>query len=326
MVGADGMIDAGERTGAWPVSLESEELFTSSGLKAPRTGLRAMYRSHDPACVGVVGDRYRATTPHGWRDLMRAAVAAGARPTGAFSLREGSRVLATFEVGVSNGLRTQLLVADAFDGSMKLTCGTTSVRVVCANTLSRALSTDGSAMAALLHTASLETKVNALTASIGDAVKHGETVRAAYEAAEKTAMFRHEADKVFDLLFPEAPEGSTGRTRTIADNARQEARAAAAMPINNCGPTVATLWNAATYLVDRRGDGSTRETRGGDMLDSMLFGARARRVEEIQTIIEVIMRDGTVRPMCAAKAVEEGVDRQIVGRKILEGMLADLSA
>jgi hypothetical protein len=70
------------------------------------------YSAHPERVLGAV-DRFRATACDEWRDLVKAAVAAGAKPTGAFSLRDGSRVLATFEVGISNGLRTQLLLVDA---------------------------------------------------------------------------------------------------------------------------------------------------------------------------------------------------------------------
>ena len=325
MIGADGMIAAGERSGAWPISLRFEDLKTVSGLTAPMRGLVASYQAHNDACLSVVGDKYRATTPEEWRSLVRAAEAAGARPTGAFALREGTRALATFEVGTANGLRTQLLLVDSFDGSMRLTVGTTSVRCVCANTVATALSLDGAGMAKVRHTSSMEQKVNMLAESITAAIAHGEKVRDAYHAAEATRLTAKQAQSVFDVLFPEAPEGSGKVAKTRADNVRAEAQKAMVLPINAAGPTVATLWNAATYLVDRRADGTARQTRGGDALDSLLFGARADRIQEIQTVVEVIMRDGTTQLMTAPKALEEGVDPGIIGRKLVDDMLADMS-
>lgn len=325
MVDADAMIDAGERTGAWPVSLREEDVYTATAIKvAGKRAIVADYREHPTACLSVVGGRYRATTTDEWRDLCRAAVEAGATPTGAFSLRDGTRVLATFEVGTSNGLRTNLLIADAFDGSMSLRVGFTSVRVVCANTLSAAMSKDGASMAGLRHTASLEEKVKALTATISEAIESGQTMRATYEATERARLPRSAAERAFDLLFPPAADDASPRAKTMAENARNDARIAAANPVNDCGDTVATLWNAATYLVDRNADGSPRETRGADRLDALLFGARGERVSEIQTIIEVIMRDGSIQHMTAPQAVAAGVDPSLTGRAILDGMLADL--
>lgn len=325
MATADDAIGHGERSGAWPTALRFEEIVTAGGLTVPGRAVVATYSVHAGAALSVVGDRYRATTPEEWRSLVRAATAAGAKPTGTFSLRDGARVLATFEVGASNGLRTQLLLADSFDGSMRLACGFSSIRVVCANTLSAAMAEDGAGMAKLRHTASMEGKVTALAESIGAAVKAGDKVRDAYHAAEATRLSLAEAERVFDRLFPSGEGKPVGATRTKAENARRDARVAMANPVNNCGPTLATLWNAATFLVDRNADGTARKVRNdAGALDSLLFGARAERVAEIQTIIEVIMADGTVRAMPAPKAMEAGVDPKIAGRAILDDMLSAL--
>jgi len=324
MPDADSMIAHGESCGAWPVAIELEELFTGTyGVKAPKKGVTAHYAGkHGSACVGVVGDRYRATTPAEWRDLVRAAAKAGGQPTGAFSLRDGSRVLATFEVGVANGLRTNLLLCDTFDGTANLLAGTTSIRVVCANTLAVSMNQDGRGMAKLQHVSSLEEKVKVLAGSIEKAIETGAKVRSTYEEAVATRLHRDDAEAVFNLLFPPAADDAPARLKTIAENKRNEARAAAANPVNAEGPTLATLWNAATFLVDRKGDGSPREVRSGDKLDSLLLGDRGERVQEIQTLIEVILRDGTVQTMPAPKALEVGVDPRLVGRAVLDELLA----
>jgi Domain of unknown function (DUF932) len=320
------MIAHGERSGAWPVSLRFDEVRTAGGLVAPGRAIVASYQSHPEACLSVVGDRYRATSTEEWRTLVKAATAAGARPTGSFALRGGSRVLATFEVGQSNGLRTQLVLADAFDGSMRLTCGFSSIRVVCANTLSAAMSSDGQGMAQLRHTASLETKVNVLAESIATAVKSGDKVREAYHQAEATKLSRHQAENIFDKLFPCAPEGADRAAVTKSENVRADGRRAMSRDENYAGCSLATLWNAATWLVDRTPSGQARPTRGGDPLDSLLFGSRGDRVSEIQTIVELVMRDGTVQSVPASEALKTGVDPLSVGRKVLEDMLRDADA
>jgi len=311
----------GETSGAWPTQVERVPLYTKNGLEAPDAGILASYAQHPQRVLGVVGQRYRATTPEEWRNLIKAAAIAGAKPTGAFSLRGGSRVLGTFEVGTSNGLRTQLLLVDSFDGSYALSSGFTSIRVVCANTLTAAFRKDGSGMARLRHTASLEQNVEALRHSIGEAIKSGEAVRQQYERAKGTKLDREQARNVFDALFPPSvlPDG---RAKTIAEKVRAEAEAAAAMAINNEGSTLATVWNAATYLVDRTGDGQHRKGRGkGDTLDSLLFGSRAQRLHEIHQTIEVVLKDGTVEPMTVSEAREHGMDDPQIGRSILDDML-----
>jgi hypothetical protein len=327
LLGADGMISAGEDSGAWPISLDSCDVQTTNGLACPDThAIVAHYRKASDRVVGVVGDRYRSTTPDGWRSLVRAACLAGAKPTGAMALRKGSVVIATFDLngGADSGIRTHLVLADAFDGSMRLTAGFTSVRVVCANTLSVSLSTDGKGMAALRHTASLDDRVRILSGAIGASIESGTKVRETFKAAEAAHLDGSAARAAFDALFPEAPKDATPAAKTRADNVRTEARRAATLPVNRVGSrpgNLATLWNAATYLVDRKADGSAREVRGGDSLDSMLFGTRANRVQEIQTQIEVILRDGKVQVMTASDAIGAGVDPKQVGASVLADIL-----
>jgi len=311
---ADSLIQHGEQAGSYPVSLSAEALFTRDGLTASLKALVAKYPAHPDRIVGTNGSRYRATTPDEWRGMITAAYHAGAKPTGAFSLCEGSRVLATFDVGDANGLRTQLVLADSFDGSLRLTAGFTSVRVVCANTLAAAMREDGSGMAQLRHTASLETNVKILRDGISDCVAKGRRVRDLFERASQVHLSREAAEKAFDALFPKAPEGSSKVLETRLDNERTDAIRAAHHPINRVGErgNLATLWNAATYLVDRNADGSARKCRGdADRLDSLLFGTRAKRLEEVQGVIErlveVIRPDGQTETVAVAEALRMGV-------------------
>lgn len=317
MLTALDMIKAAETSGSWPVKLDFEDLFTSGGLKASARALVGTYANHSPRVLGCVGDRYRATTPEEWRSLCEAAVAAGAKPTGAFSLRGGSRVVATFDLG-GNGIRTQLVLVDSFDGSMKLTAMVTSVRVVCANTLSLAIASDGEGMEQLRHTASLETKINVLKEAIQNAIKTGGTVKAAFEAAENMYL----NDRAFR---PEAPADAAPAAKTKAANMRRAAVRAGRMSINRVGNgtrgNLGTLWNAATYLVDRREDGTFRETRGGDALDSLLFGSRSERIIEIQETIEIVMADNSLERMTVTNALEAGVSaKQIASMLVREAM------
>ncbi len=333
MATSDDMVKHGERSGAWPTFLAYAPLMAHAEdgrqLAVPAlTALVGSYANHADRVLGVNGGRYHETDPAEWRALCRAACDAGAQPTGAFSLRGGSRVLATFEVGSGAGIVDHLVLADSFDGSLRLTAGTTSIRVVCANTLSAAMSSDGEHMARLRHTASLETRINSLRAAIGDAVRTGSKVRAAFETASSMVLKRETAMAAFDALFPAAADDATPVAKARAENIRDDARVAASMTINKVGArpgNLATLWNAATYLVDRRADGTARPARGdADKIDSLLFGARAKRLEQIQTIIQVIMANGTVQDMSVPEAVQAGAGDNLIGSgKILASMFED---
>jgi hypothetical protein len=292
---AESMLMHGYASGAWPLSIEKEALRTVSGVNLDsHVSITASYQAHPTRSVGVVQGRYHHTEPSKWAELCRAATLAGAKPTGAFSLREGSIILATFEVnGRNDGIATNLMICDSFNGSQKLSCGTTSVRVVCANTMTAAFQQDGAGMAKLRHTASLNEQINILRGNIGVALQTGEKLRELYRTASNVQLTRESAKAAFDALFPEAPADASKAAITRAENERTEARQAAVLAVNKVGSLPAnlgTLWNAATYLVDRKPDGSKRETKGdSDMLDSLLFGTRAKRVTEIHDLISSIV-------------------------------------
>ena len=321
---AGALIAEGQRKGHFPVSLAFDSMRTAGGLAVPGRAMVATYANHPERCLAAVGKKYHYTDPQDFSTLIHAATAAGAQGTGTFAWK--GTIMATFQVGAANGLRTQLIIADSFDGSRKLTCGFSSIRARCANQMSAIMRQDGAGMALLRHTASLEAKIKVLSESIGAAIVAGDSVRNTYHAAESARLTVAQAESVFDALFPVASEDDSPNTRTRAENARSEARQAMARHENNCGPTLATLWNAATWLVDRKPNGETRQAKGGsDMLDSLLFGARGERIQEIQTIVELVMRDGSIQSVTAGDALAMGVDAKQVGRSVLEDMLADLS-
>lgn len=299
MENAEDMIAKGEQTGAWPVTIDAEELFTKSGLKSNKTANVAGYHAlakRSPQIIGTVGQRYNATSPAEWRSLVKAAVEAGARPTGAFSLKDGTRVLGTFEVGISNGLKTNLVLVDSFDGTLRLHGGTTSVRVVCANTLSAALSQSDD-WQKVRHTSSLPEKIALLKEGIESAVKTGQKVRDMYTAAEEKKLSRKESEAIFDMLFPAGKDEDHQRGKTRKENTRREAVICMQNSVNNCGNSLATLWNAATFMLDREPDGTARKCRGeADALDSLLFGARAKRLAEVEAIVKHALDVETVLP------------------------------
>lgn len=335
-VTAEDLIQAGELSGSWPIELTREDQYIQVGehmVKGGEQAIIAMYREHAPRWVGNVGSRFNATDPERWRGLVKAAVAAGASPTGAFSLRGGSRVLATFEVANHNGIRTNLMVADAFDGTMKLSCGFTSIRVVCANTLSAAMSADSKNMAKLSHTSSINEKAHLLEKNIAKAIERGSHVRDLYEAAMEKRLNNDDAEELLHLLFPDPKEeNATQAALTRAQNRRLDAISAAALRVNKEGTdsSAATLWNAATWLVDRKFDPSgrpmARKPKGGQMLDAMLFGTRAKRIAEIeQVMIQVLRADGTEESVPVDKAIEMGVPPDQMGESLLNSMLEDVN-
>lgn len=306
---AEEMIAAGTRTNAYATDIQLHKLF-ADGIPVPGFGVIATYANGQRVGQGHVGDRYRPTEPEEFHSLIRAAGKAGARPMGAFSLRGGSRVLATFEVGEeTSGIKTFLNIIDALDGSLHLSAGKSSVRVVCANTLSAARSADGKRWAKVRHTASAADKIATLAEAIEETVKSGQETIKTYQAAEETRLTKTDVAGILEALFPPAPEDASKGAQTRAENARTEMLMAMQRKENFAGPTLATVWNGATWLVDRDGFGNARKTRG-DALDSLLTGTRGQRIHEIENIVEVVLRDGSIErvavPELAAKQAAEG--------------------
>lgn len=323
---AGDLIRAGERSNAYPMAIALEGMRTSTGLDVPGSAVVATYADESRIAHAAVGRKYTPLDPKEWRATIEAAVKAGAKPAGAFSLRGGSRVLATFEIGNTSGrsgIASYLNLVDSLDGSLHFQAGGTSIRTVCANTLSASFSRDGKGYARIRHTASINDRSEVLRTAIEAHVKGGEKVAKLYADAKAASLSRPDAIAVMELLFPDAAEGDSKRLATRKANTRAEAAASMRRAENNEGASLATIWNAATWLIDRDSKGAAKSARGGaDKLDSLLFGSRSKRVEAVRNVIEVVLRDGTIEHMTADVAHKShGIDHGQIGRSMLDGML-----
>lgn len=293
MPDADAMIRAARECNAIGLEHRIEPLYTADGLRAPKDAIVMRYQARPDRIVGVNGARFRALPIEDLEKLIRATCDAGARPSAIMSLCEGTRFVAAFAIGNAIGIRDHFLLSDAYDGSGSLVGGNTSTRVVCANTMRIAMAEDGRDMAKIRHTVSIDENARILAAAIGRAIKSGDALRALYADAAALKLDADAARVAFDLLFAPAAEDASATMRTRSENVRHDARLAAALPINREGDApgnLATLWNAGTYLVDREVSGEYRATRGGaDAIDSLLFGARASRVAEIESTMTQIV-------------------------------------
>lgn len=351
MESAADMIRAGEESGAWPLAVSLESMVTESGLAVPGKGVVATYADGSRRCHKAMSDRYRYLDPKEWRATIEAAVKAGAKPIGAFALggeppqkgerffkytSPGGKILATFDIGRSgvNGGRfvNHLNLADSLDGSCSYVAGGSSIRVVCANTFAAWMGADGKSAAKIRHTASIGERAEVLREAIHEHVTSGESVAKAYMDARQVALTKPDIDELLNRLFPAPPEADKTKAlaRARALNLQTEAAAAMLRPENvDGGPTLASLWNAATWMVDRSADEKTGEARlrgcrgGADLLESMLFGSRGARVEKIRQIMITVLRpDGTEEEVTAAEAHAAGIDHGQIGRAMLGEMLS----
>lgn len=325
------MIRAGRGSLAWPTAVDMVPLLLQGdpSVKVPAQGIVATYQDGSRICHGT-GKRYEPLSLDAWEYTLRQAIDAGAKPAGAFALRGGSRILATFEVPSADeqGIATYLTVLDGMDGETPHLVGASSIRVVCANTLAAAFGSnlrEGDSLRTK-HSKNVNGRARTMADALADAMKQGKTVREMYAQARETPLdtptrFR----RALDILapIPELKEDGSNRAQvTRATSQRTDLLKASALGINDDGPTVATLWNAASFLVDRTPEGESRQVRGaGDMLDSLLLGTRATKVAQIQALIPVILADGSEVMMEASEAKTHGIDDRQIGAALLDDML-----
>ena len=336
MPDAEAMIRAAEEVDAWPINLRLANMATVDGLDVVGCSAVVGCYQHGPERVlGTVGARYQPTDLPGWRALMAAVVDAGGQPDGAFSLDPGqrgvgSRALACFKVGSHNGFGSYLNVADSFDGSLLLAVGGSTIRTVCHNTMSAWFHgsakaegdhREGEGAAKIRHTGDMEAKLGWLRDSVGKAIKSGEAVKDVYNRLAQIPATDAIKDAIMDAAFPLPDKAGRGKSRM--ENLRNALDVAMAKPENREGGSVAEVWNGLTYLVDREADGSERAVRGGaSPVDSMLFGSRGKRVEQIRELmVGVLDRMGKTIYTTVPDAIGMGAAPDQIGRSILDSML-----
>lgn len=334
---ADAFLESARSAGDFPVAMRecaTVAVIDADGrsITSPaHTAILCDYRTAgggvETVVAGINGGRYKGTTIEAWETTIRAAVAAGGVP--AYHVNVGGKLVAQFEIARRGGIVSYLTLADSFDGSTKFVAGLVASRWGCMNQMaSLRRSNKGCAWANIRHTASLDEKIARLTTGIADIADEGSKLVDLFERASEVHLPAAAAREAFDALFPKAPEGAKVVAVTKADNARSAARIAAAMPINRVGGkgNLATLWNAATFLVDRDETGEARAARGeSTRAGAMLFGARGRRVETVRHLVEVLLADGTVEAMAVDAASAAGVPAENMGPGIVAAMLADLN-
>ena len=312
---AEGMIGVGRRTGALPTrivktslaSVEIEQVQDALGNMIDQVKVLAhgpdqmqgitCYFGKDengeerPAkLVGAVGGKFKPLPVASFEDLIRAAYNAGCRGEAIFSLRNGARLIASFELPATVGggrFKQYLTIIDSLDGSGMLQVIISTVRVVCANTVRSAQATSSAGQKiSVRHTGDIEAKAAALALAIEAAVRQGTEVVQEYDAATKRSLTDDQWTEALDGFIPlhetstdretgrEVPRlGADGvpvplgaRALKKAQKARRQVNQAARLTVNveGDGRNHATLYNALTWCVDRKlvtpdGDGSMVE-------------------------------------------------------------------
>jgi phage/plasmid-like protein (TIGR03299 family) len=145
-------------------------------VSTPVPSRKALVRSDTQDVLSVVSDGYHVVQPREILEFYRDLIAdQGFKIDTVGALSSGRRIWALARAGDDitimgqDRLQNYLLLATSFDGSMATIARPTSVRVVCANTMSYALSS-GSAYVAIPHTTAVDwDRVKGELGLLGDA-------------------------------------------------------------------------------------------------------------------------------------------------------------
>jgi len=280
-------------------TIEASEVLFDSGLDADVSstfpGQKVLYRSDTKAPLAIVSDRYHVVQPaeilEFYRDLTEIA---GFELETAGVLKEGKKFWALARTGQSATLKGRdqvngyLLLATACDGSLATTAQFTSVRVVCQNTLSVALSKDAGAIR-VPHRTQFDAK--AVKQQLGIAIASWDDFMQRMKALSECRVNAKTAEALLQRILT-YPTANVSGTQTTAVNERALGIIQALFDGRGKGAdmtsAVNTAWglvNSVTEYVDHhRGARSD-----GHRLDAAWFGQGAglkkKAWDEVLTLI-----------------------------------------
>ena len=254
--------------------------------------------------------------------LLYAAEEGGATPDNAFSLQGGNRIVFTFKVGTTgqgdDEVAWYLVICEDFTGSKARTVMAQGIRTVWQNTVHAAeLTCPRGQRIKIRHSGDLSGKTRLAADAVRRVQDIGQDIGSFYQAMKNTKITNQDQfEAALARYVPPPAEDASDNAWTRYDNKRAAFIEAMRKPENNAGETVATLFNAATFLLDRNPDGTAIETAkgGASMAESMLFGSRNKQLgkahEATQEVLKFLvqMADGTTQEVDVAQAVELGVE------------------
>ena len=198
---------------------------SNTGLRGFKTveGYRANTRNDTGEVLGIVGDRYHVIQNHESFEFLDSLLQDGIMRYESAGALFGGRVVwvlarmpSVDEIVPGDNCHRYLLFQTSHDGSLKLTCTPTNVRVVCWNTLSVAR---GSQIAMKFrHTTNVGKRLDTVRQWVSQYDSQFTLFRdhARTLAATPITSF-DDVKRYVTTLFPEPDNGKPGRARTIWD-------------------------------------------------------------------------------------------------------------
>lgn len=263
----------------------------------------ANIRSDNAKVLGVVGAGFSVVQNRDMAALIYgAAEAEGIRMESAGAFRDGRIVymqahLDSFRIGKSDDMEMFALFANAHDGSMALTVCPTSFRVICQNTLRRAIgrANKGGLSVNLRHTINMSDRIEDVRNCLRGARKVAEEQKVGMEKLAQRKMtpteietfFTQVREKLYGPVTNEPKDASEKNRRTRAIEMTADWMGTLQREVAELGeaPSAWLAANAVTNWIDHRQ--TRRETKmGQDRMHSNILGAGARDKEEVFALAE----------------------------------------
>jgi phage/plasmid-like protein (TIGR03299 family) len=249
----------------------------------PADGNYALVRDSDCAVLGTCGSRYTVLQNTEAFDFMDSVAGTNGevRYHTAGSLYGGKKIwiLATvkdrqeFDILKGDGLKPYLLLTNAHDGSGCVRALTTSVRVVCNNTLKLALHDAKGEGVALRHTKNMKDKLDNARKALGYFNEEWEKTQEEFRRLARIQLGNEAWNKMLDNLFP-----LTADRTTRMENIRGEVTECFESGIGSDIPGVkGTAWGALNAITEftshHRGTHDHGQGKKETRLNSVWFGS-----------------------------------------------------
>ena len=286
----------------WEVA--KEPLFNRFGKELPAWGIFRQDGAN--VFLGTVGAIYAPIQNQYQFDFVDAVLGAknGAHYESAGALGNGERVWClanlaeAFEVVPGDSHESYLLFTTSHDGSTAAQAGLTSVRVVCQNTLTQALSSNGKSFIKVKHTKDAERRLDLALKEMSGVVTDIHELRDRLRTLAQRKLTRETAKSIFDQLFP--PDDN-GKVSTRAENIMADILQKYESNDNNAFPqirgTAYNMLNALTEYTDHAR--SARVTQDGYTME------RARAESALFGSGDVFKREALEVVMAVAKTLPE---------------------
>jgi phage/plasmid-like protein (TIGR03299 family) len=264
------------------------DLTTTDGI--PVTSGKAVLRTDTNEVLGVVGNSYVPVQNHQAFAFLDAIVADGSlRYHTAGTLRRGEKVwlLAKLpghlRVRFSDDVSEKyLLLHNSHDGSSALRVHFTTIRVVCANTLSRADRQGQGEGISIRHQGDLVSRIRQAREVLGIAARYFDDLEGQFDLLARHYPSYAQVSGLYKALVPDPEDGNPSHAQNVRDELFRLFEGGKGQDIPEIRSITWAAFNAVTEYVDHFRPTRARSEfdRAANRLESAWFGSGSRLKQE----------------------------------------------